>query len=175
GCVIAHQVPYDRPVANRSQRLRYRIGMLPQPRAEPAAEKNDFHGIGLAPLRNDSYERACVRRQYRSLGPAIQRSRAQFAGRIKRIRPDMGDLRRHRPRSRIVASLDFCLAGTPRGRTVPQLFRRRHDTSELLPGHPGLRRLWTTVKGIIGWPGILLDNGAPARTLSAPSQACNLL
>src|SRR5690606_23753818 len=40
--VPAHQVPQDGPVADVHQRLRDRVGMLAQARAEPAAKQHYF-------------------------------------------------------------------------------------------------------------------------------------
>ena len=42
-CVVAHQVPNDRPVADRDERLWNGLGMLAQPGPEATAEEDDFH------------------------------------------------------------------------------------------------------------------------------------
>src|SRR5580765_246837 len=41
--IILHHVPQDRSVADWHQGLRYILSVLPQPHAETAAEKHDFH------------------------------------------------------------------------------------------------------------------------------------
>ena len=43
GCVIAHQVPQNRPAPNLYQWLRYSLGMFPKPGTQSATKQHDFN------------------------------------------------------------------------------------------------------------------------------------
>ena len=53
-CVVAHQVPDDRPVADRDERLWNGFGMLAQPGSEATAEENYFHDLASRVSRDPS-------------------------------------------------------------------------------------------------------------------------
>src|SRR5688572_7240931 len=47
--VVLHQIPENRPIADVHERLWNRIGVLPEPRAEPAAKQDYFHSVVSCP------------------------------------------------------------------------------------------------------------------------------
>ena len=53
-CVVAHQVPDYRPVANRDKRLWNGLGMLAQTGSEATAEKDYFHDLASRVSRDQS-------------------------------------------------------------------------------------------------------------------------
>src|SRR5690606_16074874 len=75
GRVRPHDVPEDRPVADGDHRLRTHVGLLAQPRAEPAAEDEDGD-IACVHAASDP-----VRRRDASRSMASCTSRAASCGR----------------------------------------------------------------------------------------------
>src|SRR5262245_33778505 len=67
GGVVAHQMPYDRPVTDADEWFGCCLGVLTQPRAEPTAKQDDFHSLLPVARAKIRYDIAFAESTLRSL------------------------------------------------------------------------------------------------------------